>query len=288
MPRTEGCAYVFVGNRWGVLRLMLDRGLLVARIFVVPGSFLERELRARDMPFITIQSKSHLVNQLAAASFDVLVSNGCPHILPVSRIQRGCQVFVNVHGSLLPDLAGRHPVNGAVLFERELGATCHLMDDGVDSGAVIAQVPIGRDHGLELALLYHMTFDAEVLAFADALDRDFTPADRTLDGPDPIYYTRAEDDMKIELDDDPAAIVRRIRAFGIPSQGVSCHTCVGPLRICRAKQLFHPYLERRKACFAHRQVMYAQGDMLVVRLRDAVVHLGGVVTERPVVPGERL
>ena len=61
----------------------------------------------------------------------------------------GC---LNVHPSLLPKLRGASPINGAILEGlEETGVTIMLMDEGMDSGPILAQVrePVHPDDDAE-------------------------------------------------------------------------------------------------------------------------------------------
>jgi methionyl-tRNA formyltransferase len=57
----------------------------------------------------------------------------------------GC---INVHASLLPAYRGAAPINWAIIRgEQETGITIMLMDEGMDTGAILMQesIPIGRE-----------------------------------------------------------------------------------------------------------------------------------------------
>ena len=98
-----------------------------------------------------LPAKQDFCLELEDTEFDVLVSAGCPYILPITRLQGAShKIFINLHGSLLPDLRGENPVQGAILKNRRHGASCHLMDDGIDTGAVIAQRAIDITDDLSL------------------------------------------------------------------------------------------------------------------------------------------
>ena len=161
-----------------------------------------------------------MVEAIINTEFDCLVSNGCPYILPVSKIKKINQKFINIHPSLLPDLKGKHPINGALLFERRHGVTCHHMDDGIDTGDIISNIEIPLDSQIELQLLYQLSFKAEAEVFYKAFMSDFKCIDVIQINDKPIYYTREEKDLIITYKDDLKTIIRKIRAFGIPSLGV--------------------------------------------------------------------
>ncbi len=147
--------YVFIGNRMAVLNEMLLMGLDV-QILPIP------------------KSKIELFRNIYLADFDILVSNGCPYILPVSKIRWPHQLFINIHPSLLPDLKGKSPILEAIKFKRPMGATCHLMEDKVDSGAIISQIKFEPDRK-DLNDCYGKAFEAEVEVFKIAFKRSFKP-----------------------------------------------------------------------------------------------------------------
>lgn len=212
--------FIFIGNRINVLKKMIELKCEIVEIFAVKESFLERELKILNIPYKRIENKVNLVEAIINTEFDCLVSNGCPYILPVSKIKKINQKFINIHPSLLPDLKGKHPINGALLFERRHGVTCHHMDDGIDTGDIISNIEIPLDSQIELQLLYQLSFKAEAEVFYKAFMSDFKCIDVIQINDKPIYYTREEKDLIITYKDDLKTIIRKIRAFGIPSLGV--------------------------------------------------------------------
>jgi methionyl-tRNA formyltransferase len=211
--------FLFVGNRSYVFEKMLDLKCDIVAIFAVKDSYLEKKLQKLNIDYKRIESKTHLINNIEAIDFDCLVSNGCPYILPVSDMKKSHQLFVNIHPSLLPDLKGKNPINGAVLFDRRHGVTCHHMDDGIDTGKVIEQIEIPITEDTELGLLYQISFMAEGEVFKNAFDTSFKSNNLINENVDAIYYSRSKEDMIITKKDTLNQAIRKIRAFGIPSLG---------------------------------------------------------------------
>ena len=85
---------------------------------------------------------------LAAWKPDLIAVTAFGRILPpavLSLPPRGC---INVHGSLLPKYRGAGPIQWAIINgERETGITTMLMDEGMDTGAMLLQeaIPITDD-----------------------------------------------------------------------------------------------------------------------------------------------
>lgn len=88
------------------------------------------------------------VDALRAWQPDVIAVAAFGRILPpavLSLPPKGC---INVHGSLLPKYRGAAPIQWAVIHgERETGITTMLMDEGMDTGAMLLRevVPIREE-----------------------------------------------------------------------------------------------------------------------------------------------
>jgi methionyl-tRNA formyltransferase len=213
--------YIFVGNRRFVLEEMQSSGLKIVKVIVVKGSHLEKDLQnglLQDLKNIEfIVNKSELLEIIRDTEFDFLISNGCPYILPIDDLPTA--KYINIHPSCLPDLRGVDPVIGAVLCDREAGASCHIMDRGIDTGQIVAQVRIPMTDDLDVTLLYQLSFIAERQAFAVALSRNFKPAFSQVEKSDLVYYTRRLEDRQITFFEPNKIILRKIRAFSNRSAG---------------------------------------------------------------------
>ena len=86
--------------------------------------------------------------RIAAADPDAIVVVAFGRILPPSILALPRRGPVNVHLSLLPRHRGASPISGAILAGDEAtGASIMLMDEGLDTGPILAQAqtPIGPD-----------------------------------------------------------------------------------------------------------------------------------------------
>lgn len=74
---------------------------------------------------------------------DLVVSAGFMKVLaPGFLAEIGCPML-NTHPALLPAFPGAHPVADTLAYGVKVtGATVHLVDDGVDTGPVLAQAPV--------------------------------------------------------------------------------------------------------------------------------------------------
>ena len=83
---------------------------------------------------------------------DLVVCAGYMHLLSAEFLERFPQRIVNVHPSLLPAFPGTRAIAEAVEAGVETtGVTVHVIDEGVDTGPILAQeqVPVAPAETLE-------------------------------------------------------------------------------------------------------------------------------------------
>ncbi|WP_101651385.1 phosphoribosylglycinamide formyltransferase [Brevibacterium ihuae] len=86
---------------------------------------------------------SALTAAVAAFEPDWVVSAGFMRILGPEFVARYSQRIINTHPALLPSFPGAHGVRDALAHGVKVtGATIHLVDEGVDTGPIIAQFPL--------------------------------------------------------------------------------------------------------------------------------------------------
>ena len=268
-------SYVFAGSRGYVLKEMIRKGLNIKAVWVMNGTFLHNVLL--EDPFIdytVIYDKKQLLDEIEKTEFDVLISNGCSYILPVSKLKPAA--YINLHPSPLPDLKGKNPINAAFLYDRPCGATCHVMDDGIDTGKVISQVVIPMTGDLEAAILYRLCFNAEVIAFDAALKRDFKilECQPTVEGP--IYYSAKPEDWMIRFENGPDYILRQIRAFGYKGKGLYFKYGNELHRFFRGSEVSNPYVLKCYEGLSDLQVAMVFDDSVIFRIGDRMLRFDQV------------
>ncbi|WP_327353972.1 phosphoribosylglycinamide formyltransferase [Streptomyces sp. NBC_01304] len=81
-----------------------------------------------------------LAEATAAYEPDLVVSAGFMKIVGKEFLARFGGRFVNTHPALLPSFPGAHGVRDALAYGAKVtGCTVHFVDDGVDTGPIIAQ-----------------------------------------------------------------------------------------------------------------------------------------------------
>jgi methionyl-tRNA formyltransferase len=89
-----------------------------------------------------------VIEQLAALKPEVMVAVAYGQILRRPILDLAPKGVLNIHPSLLPRLRGATPIPATILAgDTETGATIMLMDEGMDTGPILAQAraPVG-DH----------------------------------------------------------------------------------------------------------------------------------------------
>ena len=87
MPLGKMTKYLFIGNRKFVLEEML-RLKLDLQILVVKNTHLEKDKILNDRLYEVVSSKSELMHHISDKKFDILISNGCPYILPIDKLKK--------------------------------------------------------------------------------------------------------------------------------------------------------------------------------------------------------
>jgi phosphoribosylglycinamide formyltransferase-1 len=139
---------VLVSGTGTNLQALLDAGLPVV---AVAGNRPDAPALARagSLPTAAFELSAYsdraqrdaaMADWLRAQGVQLVVLAGYMHLLTPAFLDRFPNAVVNVHPSLLPQFPGAHAVEeqlkAGVL---ESGATVHLVDEGVDSGLVLAQ-----------------------------------------------------------------------------------------------------------------------------------------------------
>lgn len=161
------------------------------------------------------------------------------YLLPQTVLDLAPLGAVNLHPSLLPFYRGRAPINWAILRgEREIGLTAHFIDEGVDSGDIIAQrrVSLSADEDVGDALnklypIYERLSHEVVQAFRNGtVERRAQPPGEWL-----VWPRRKPTDGLIDWNQDSESVANLVRAVARPYPGAFCRLGADKLTIWRAR-----------------------------------------------------
>jgi phosphoribosylglycinamide formyltransferase 1 len=142
------------------------------------GAYAIERARINGIPVALVERSSFtskvdmdlaILNQCQDWKADWLVLAGYMRLLSPTLIQAFPRHIVNIHPSLLPKYRGLDAV-GQALDKKEAiyGLTIHYVDEGMDTGEIIVQVPfevdvMDRDHiEKRLHALEHQTYPAVI------------------------------------------------------------------------------------------------------------------------------
>ena len=128
-----------------------------AEQFSVPTFVLEPEkFSNRD------QWADLLLRSIEFHNPDLVVLAGFMRILPRPVVDALSPKIINIHPSLLPAFPGAHAVRDALAAGAHVtGATVHIVDNGVDTGPVIAQTEVPIPAGISEAELHDLIREVE-------------------------------------------------------------------------------------------------------------------------------
>jgi phosphoribosylglycinamide formyltransferase-1 len=146
-PRGIG---VLVSGEGSNLQALIDAGLPIAAVAsnVTEAPALARAARIGTPTAVFVLDDypdrdardTAMAGWLTSLGVSLVVCAGYMHLLRPVFLVRFPGRVVNVHPALLPAFPGAHAVENALAAgATETGATVHLVDEGVDSGAVLRQ-----------------------------------------------------------------------------------------------------------------------------------------------------
>lgn len=113
-----------------------------------------------------------LLEALAEYTPDIIVSAGFMRIIGPAVIARFPGRIINTHPALLPAFAGAHAVEDALEYGVALtGSTVHVVDDGVDTGPILAQRAVPVQRGDTADTLHERIKTVERALIVDVLHR---------------------------------------------------------------------------------------------------------------------
>jgi phosphoribosylglycinamide formyltransferase-1 len=114
------------------------------------------------------------IEKLQSLKPDLIALAGFMRILKPAFLQEFQGRIINIHPSLLPSFKGLNAIKQAFDFGVKIsGCTVHWVDEGVDSGTIIAQSPVRKMHGDTLELFGQKIQAAEHMLFP-AIMRDLS------------------------------------------------------------------------------------------------------------------
>ncbi len=114
-----------------------------ARLGGLPVEVVDRSCFQSSADF-----EAEIISRLLQYGPDLIVLAGFMRILSPGFVKRFYGKIINIHPSLLPDFPGMGAVKRALHSGvKKTGCTVHFVDEGVDTGPVIAHSAVSVEHG---------------------------------------------------------------------------------------------------------------------------------------------
>jgi phosphoribosylglycinamide formyltransferase-1 len=144
---------VLVSGEGSNLQALVDAGLPVAAVASSrPAVRALERAEAAGVPAAAfeldafddrVQRDTTMANWLQEHGVRLVVCAGYMHLLTPPFLERFPERIVNVHPSLLPEFPGANAIDDALQAGVETtGVTVHIVDEGLDTGAIVRQESI--------------------------------------------------------------------------------------------------------------------------------------------------
>lgn len=152
---------------------------------------------------------------------DILISVQYHEILKKPHIEKADQIAINLHMAPVPEYRGCNQFSFAIIDGvKEFGTTIHRLEEGIDSGDIIAEKRFPIPDDIFVMDLYDMTYKHSVTLFQEQIeaiikgDITLTPqASFAGKRPTSIHYRNEIETIKqIDLDWPQEKIKRHVRA----------------------------------------------------------------------------
>lgn len=167
------------------------------------------------------KEKKVLDDIIEKTKINYLVSINYRYILP-REVLTHFKYPINIHGSLLPKYRGRTPHVWSIINEEEYsGVTCHLIDEGIDTGDIVKQIPIKierNDTGYLLLKKFQKIYPDLLISSLNNLNNGVIPVPQN--DTEASYYGKRTSDMGyIDFYRPKSKIINFVRAQAHPYPG---------------------------------------------------------------------
>jgi len=184
IPKGSNLQYYFIKNIHKLYFIEIYRllfGKMRSYLSIIPfylnlietPPFVKNLLVKNNISYFNIDSNindEYYLEKIKGISPDIIISSNS-QIFNNSLLSIANICNINRHSSLLPSYKGLLPVFHAYARgEKEIGASIHLMQEGVDDGPIIVQKKIKLDYSKSLNELYGDCFNLSADIIKEAVD----------------------------------------------------------------------------------------------------------------------
>ena len=130
----------------------IERGECMRLAYLGPVSKISNELNLKP-----IEDELSVLPDV-----EVIISYRYRHIISKHCLDDFQGRIINIHTSLLPWQRGAHPIFWGFIENTQHGVTIHEIDKGIDTGDIIAQLPVYAPTTTTFKVAWHILNDAAV------------------------------------------------------------------------------------------------------------------------------
>lgn len=164
---SEAILESLIDNEYNLVGVFTKPDTKVGRKQEIIEPLVKKMAKEKNIPvFQPVKFKDEGTEALKNLSPDLVVVAAYGKIIPKIALEIPKFGFINVHVSILPKYRGASPIQNALLAgEKETGVTIMLMDEGVDTGDILAQeiTPIESDDTTESLMTKMASVGANLL-----------------------------------------------------------------------------------------------------------------------------
>ncbi len=133
-------------ERFSVLAVVTAPDAKVGRKQILTPPPVKVEVKKHSIPVLQPENIINITDEIQELNPDVIITIAYGQILPPKILKIPKHGCLNLHASLLPKYRGASPIQTAIANgETETGVTLMKMDEGLDTGDIIAQEKIKID-----------------------------------------------------------------------------------------------------------------------------------------------
>jgi methionyl-tRNA formyltransferase len=280
---------IFIGNRLNVFEVLIkNKNIYLKKIYVLKDSLLHKKIVLLEVNFevfeINNSNKKLMIDYLKHNTFDLLISNGCPFILPIEKLKKTNPkaLFINTHPTFLPHLKGATPLNGVIFLGYNfIGATTHYMDSGIDSGNIIYQEKIDITPDLDQGLIYYLSFILEGKVFSIAFDTLINNNylyKGEIQKEHGSYFNREETLFEINiLSDSNETILKKIKSLGMTTLPNNVILNKKKYKVHDGQVIENEVLLKLFASKNSGTVLYEYSDKILVKTNEGIIKMSIVL-----------
>lgn len=165
------------------------------------------------------------LDEIIKLDCDFLISIQFHKILKQKHIDTAKIMAINLHMAPLPEFRGCNQFTFAIINQKEeFGTTIHLIDKGIDNGAILAENRFKIPKEITVNELFNLTFKSSIELFSSSIEKilnnKLTPTDQNTlvdERGTSIHFRKdIEKVKKIDLNWSEEKIWRYIRATSMP------------------------------------------------------------------------